>query len=124
MDQSVTILQEIVRTVYKTEETLKTIESCSEPPCKFYAEQLSTILDKIKISSLLTSYEIINGIEKRELNESIQIIFECVETGEKVYSTLQEAYSGSVPGNLQEQLEKNMQSLGLMLAQLSSLQQV
>lgn len=121
MNQMVTVLHEIAQTVYKTQETLKTTASFTESPGDSRAGQLSILLEKIKISSILTAFEIVHGIDKTELRESIQVIMECVEPGEKLYASLKDNFPDSVAGNLQEQLDKNMQSLGLLLVQLGSM---
>jgi hypothetical protein len=119
MEQTVTLLQRISQTAYKTQETVKTIVSYQEAADNPYLTKLGMTLAEIQAISISLTFKIITKSSEAELRESIHIMYKSMEDGREMYSVLKKGLPGSVPENLMEWLDKNMDSLKELLMELA-----
>lgn len=119
MEQTVTLLQRISQTAYKTHETVKTIASYQEAADNPYLTKLGLILGEIQAISISLTFKIITKSSEAELKESVHIMYKSMEGGLEMYSVLKKGLPGSVPENLKDWLEKNMESLKALFKELT-----
>lgn len=120
MEQAVTLLQNISQTAYKTHETVKTIASYPETTDIPYVTKLRMTLGEIQAISISLTFKIITKSSDAELRESIHIMYKSMESGLEMYSVIKNNLPCTVPANLKEWLEKNMDSLKELLMELAA----
>lgn len=120
MNQMVTLLQEIVHTAVKTQQTLKTIVLYIEPSSIQHIDHLDLLLNKIKISSISSEHDIIADTDEMSIQYSIQTLFSCMHSIDEISNTLKLTTFNTLPEDLTRRLDKNMQSLRNTFLQLNS----
>lgn len=119
MEQTVTLLQRISQTAYKTHETVKTIASYPEIQFNPHLTKLNMVLAEIEAISISLTFKILTKSSEAELNESIHIMYKSMENGLEMYSVLNKSLPGTVPANLTDWLEKNIESLSALFKELA-----
>lgn len=118
MDQMALILQSISQTAYKSQETVKTIASYPESSNVPYVHQLSILLGEIHTNSIRAIFKVISKSNKSELKECLHIMYKSMDFIEDIHTDLINNLPKTLPENLKEWLNKNLQSLRSLLTQL------